>query len=134
MPAAAAGVVNAALEGVVNAGTGTAAGIGRPLAGKTGTTENHADPWFIGYVPQLSTAVWVGYPDSLVPMTDVHGIAVSGGTYPARIFARYMRPALADVDARDRFTASPDDLRLPRLDETPTLPNDPASSSSPSST
>ena len=122
MPAAEAGVVNAALEGVVNDGTGTAAGIGRPLAGKTGTTENHADAWFIGYVPQLSTAVWVGYPDSLVPMTDVHGIAVSGGTYPARIFARYMRPALANVDVQDLFTASPDDLSLHRLDQVPTLP------------
>jgi len=74
-----AGVLNASLQGVVNDGTGTAAWIGRPMAGKTGTTENYADAWFIGYVPQLATAVWVGHPDSLVPMTDVHGIAVSGG-------------------------------------------------------
>jgi penicillin-binding protein 1A len=132
MPAAEAGVVNAALEGVVNDGTGTAAGIGRPLAGKTGTTENHADAWFIGYVPQLSTAVWVGYPDALVPMTDVHGIAVSGGTYPAQIFGRYMKPALAKVAVQDLFTASPDDLSLHRLDDVPTLPT--TSSSSPSST
>ena len=116
IPPAEAGVLNAALEGVVNDGTGTSAGIGRPLAGKTGTTENHADAWFIGYVPQLSTAVWVGYPDSLVPMTDVHGIAVSGGSFPARIFARYMRPVLANVDVQDLFTASPDDLALPLLD------------------
>ena len=112
IPPAEAGVLNAALEGVVNDGTGTAAGIGRPLAGKTGTTENHADAWFIGYVPQLSTAVWVGYPDSLVPMTDVGGIAVSGGTYPARVFARYMKPALADVEVQQLFTASPDNLSL----------------------
>jgi penicillin-binding protein 1A len=132
MPAAEAGVVNAALEGVVNNGTGTAAGIGRPLAGKTGTTENHADAWFIGYVPQLSTAVWVGYPDALVPMTDVHGIAVSGGTYPAQIFGRYMKPALANVGVQDIFTASPDALSLHRLDDVPTLPT--TSSSSPSST
>jgi len=130
VPAAEAGVVNAALEGVVADGTGTAAGIGRPLAGKTGTTENHADAWFIGYVPQLSTAVWVGYPDSLVPMTDVHGIAVAGGTYPARIFSKYMKPALADVDVQDIFTASPDDLSLHRLDAVPTMPSTSSSSSS----
>jgi penicillin-binding protein 1A len=130
IPSEEAGVVNAALEGVVNDGTGTAAGIGRPLGGKTGTTENHADAWFIGYVPQLSTAVWVGYPDSLVPMTDVHGIAVAGGTFPARIFARYMRPTLADVAVQDLFTASPDALSLHRLDVPPTLPTTSSSSSS----
>src|SRR5205807_9265558 len=98
--------------------------------------ENHADAWFIGYVPQLSTAVWVGYPDSLVPMTDVGGIAVSGGTYPARIFARYMKPALANVDVQDLFTASPDDLSLHRLDVTPTMPttSTPSSSSTSSTT
>jgi penicillin-binding protein 1A len=133
VPATEAGVVNAALEGVVNDGTGTAAGIARPLAGKTGTTENHADAWFIGYVPQLSTAVWVGYPDSLVPMTDVHGIAVAGGTYPARIFSRFMRPALANVGVQDLFTASPDDLSLHRLDAMPAMPT-PSTSSSSSST
>jgi len=87
-------------------------------------------------VPQLSTAVWVGYPDSLVPMTDVGGIAVSGGTYPARIFARYMKPALANVDVQDLFTASPDDLSLHRLDAVPTLPttSTPSSSSTSSTT
>jgi penicillin-binding protein 1A len=131
IPATEAGVLNAALEGVVNDGTGTAAGIGRPMAGKTGTTENHADAWFIGYVPQLSTAVWVGYPDSLVPMTDVHGIAVAGGTFPARIFARYMRPALANVGAQDLFTASPDDLSLHRLDALPTVPSTTPASTTP---
>ena len=132
IPPAEAGVLNASLEGVVDDGTGTAAGIGRPLAGKTGTTENHADAWFIGYVPQLSTAVWVGYPDSLVPMTDVGGIAVAGGTYPAQIFARYMKPALADVDVQDLFTASPDQLAMHRLDVQPTLP--PSSSTTPPTT
>ncbi|MBV8984151.1 MAG: transglycosylase domain-containing protein, partial [Acidimicrobiia bacterium] len=132
LPPAEAGVLNAALEGVVNNGTGTAAGIGRPLAGKTGTTENHADAWFIGYVPQLSTAVWVGYPDSLVPMTDVHGIAVAGGTYPARIFSRYMKPALAGTQVQDIYTASPDDLSLHNMDAPPPPP--PSSSSTSTST
>ncbi|MBV8980094.1 MAG: hypothetical protein JO086_04270, partial [Acidimicrobiia bacterium] len=132
LPPAEAGVVNAALEGVVNDGTGTAAGIGRPLAGKTGTTENHADAWFIGYVPQMATAVWVGYPDSLVPMTDVHGIAVAGGTYPARIFAGYMKPALAQAQVENIYTASPDDLSLHNFGDAP--PTAPTSSSSTSST
>ena len=56
---------------------------GRPVAGKTGTTENYGDAWFVGYTPQLVVAVWVGYPDRLVPMlTEFHGDAVAGGTYP----------------------------------------------------
>jgi len=129
-----AGVVNAALEGVVDDGTGTAGWIGRPLAGKTGTTENHADAWFIGYVPQLATAVWVGHPDALVPMTDVHGIAVSGGTYPARVFARYMQRAVAGLPVEDVYTASPDDLALHRLDAVPTTTSTSSSSSTSSTT
>ena len=107
-----AGVLNAVLQRVVREGTGTAADIGRPVAGKTGTTENNGNAWFIGYVPQLSTAVWVGRPEGDVPMTNVHGIAVTGGSYPARIFNRYMRAALADVPAQDLYTASPDELSL----------------------
>jgi penicillin-binding protein 1A len=108
-----AGVLTAALEGVVQNGTGTAAQIGRPLAGKTGTTENYGDAWFIGYVPQMSTAVWVGYPDSNRPMRNVHGVsAVTGGTLPAETFSRYMRSALAGVAAQPLYTASPDQLHL----------------------
>jgi penicillin-binding protein 1A len=84
------------------------------MAGKTGTTENYGDAWFIGYVPQLSTAVWVGYPDGTIPMTGVHGIAVTGGSFPARIFRSYMRDALADVPVQDLPVASPDDLPLRR--------------------
>ncbi|HEX2041800.1 MAG TPA: transglycosylase domain-containing protein [Acidimicrobiales bacterium] len=107
-----AGVLNAVLQRVVREGTGTAAAIGRPLAGKTGTTENNGNAWFVGYVPQLSTAVWVGRPEGDIPMTNVHGVAVTGGSYPARIFARYMRAALAGVPVQDLYTASPDDLGL----------------------
>ena len=120
LPEKEAGVLNAALAGVVNNGTGTAAAIGRPAAGKTGTTENNADAWFIGYVPQLATAVWVGHPEALVPMTDVHGVAVTGGTYPARIFSRYMKAVLAGVSVQDLYTASPDDLSLHMLNGTTT--------------
>ncbi|HEY5548604.1 MAG TPA: PBP1A family penicillin-binding protein [Coriobacteriia bacterium] len=83
------------LRGVILHGTGTAAGIGRPAAGKTGTTQNNADAWFCGYTPDLATAVWVGYADSQRPMTSVHGIRVTGGSFPARIWSAYMRAALA---------------------------------------
>jgi membrane peptidoglycan carboxypeptidase len=107
-----AGVVNAALKRVVEGGTGTAAAIGRPLAGKTGTSENYGNAWFVGYTPQLSTAVWVGRPEGDTPMRGVHGINVTGGSFPARIFSRYMKAALAGVPATDLYTASVDDLGL----------------------
>lgn len=114
-----AGVVNAALLTVVTKGTGQAAAIGRPVAGKTGTTQNHGDAWFVGFVPQLSTAVWVGFPDKIVPMTDVHGQRVTGGSFPARIWAATMKPAVAGLRVEKVFTASPDSLGLDRLDGDP---------------
>src|SRR5215210_6002357 len=107
-----AGVVNAALKRVVEGGTGTAAAIGRPVAGKTGTSENYGNAWFVGYTPQLSTAVWVGRPEGDTPMRGVHGINVTGGSFPARIFSRYMKAALAGVPPADLYTASVDDLGL----------------------
>lgn len=107
-----AGVVNAALKRVVEGGTGTAAAIGRPLAGKTGTSENFGNAWFVGYTPQLSTAVWVGRPEGDTPMRGVRGINVTGGSFPARIFSQYMKAALAGVPATDLYTASVDDLGL----------------------
>ncbi len=79
------GILTAALTGVVTHGTGTAADIGRPVAGKTGTTEGYGDAWFVGYVPQLATAVWVGYLDGSRPMTNIHGLAVTGGTFPVPV-------------------------------------------------
>src|SRR5262249_15940894 len=105
-----AGVLTAALEKVVQNGTGTGAAIGRPLAGKTGTTENYGKGWFIGYVPQMATAVWVGYPDGDRPMNNVHGRSVTGGSYPATTFSRYMKAALAGVPVQDLYTASFDEL------------------------
>jgi penicillin-binding protein 1A len=111
-PAKETGVLTAVLERVVREGTGMAAAIDRPVAGKTGTTENNGNAWFIGYVPQLATAVWVGHPEGDVPMTNVHGIAVTGGSYPARVFSRYMRTALAGVPVQPLYTASPDELSL----------------------
>jgi penicillin-binding protein 1A len=89
--------ITKALEQAVERGTGTAAQIGRPVAGKTGTTNDFTDAWFVGYTPQLVTAVWVGYPEGLVPMTNVHGIRVYGGTFPAQIFRTFMSEALEGV-------------------------------------
>jgi penicillin-binding protein 1A len=77
----------------VQQGTGTAAQFGCPAAGKTGTTDNYRDAWFVGYTPDLASAVWVGYPNKLVEMRSVHGIAVAGGTFPAQIWHDFMSPA-----------------------------------------
>jgi membrane peptidoglycan carboxypeptidase len=91
-----AGTIAQILQGVVQSGTGTAAAIpGWPIAGKTGTTENYGDAWFVGFTPQLVVAVWVGYPTKLVSMTtDFHGSPVVGGTYPALIFKAFMQEAI----------------------------------------
>jgi len=84
------------LQGVVQFGTGTAARLpGWQVAGKTGTTENFGDAWFVGYTPDLVTAVWVGYPNKLIPMTtEYHGHTVEGGTFPAEIWKAFMEKAL----------------------------------------
>jgi penicillin-binding protein 1A len=89
------------LEDNVLEGTGTGAYFGRPAAGKTGTTDNHADGWFSGYVPQLEATVWVGYPQGEIPMENVHGIAVAGGTFPATIWQRFMEAAMEGTPELD---------------------------------
>jgi penicillin-binding protein 1A len=76
------------LEMNVQSGTGTAAGYGCPAAGKTGTTDEAKDAWFVGYTPHLSTAVWVGYPDAGVAMPGAQG-----GTYAAPVWHAFMLPA-----------------------------------------
>ncbi|HVH00680.1 MAG TPA: PBP1A family penicillin-binding protein, partial [Miltoncostaeaceae bacterium] len=100
------------LEDNVTGGTGTGAQIGVPVAGKTGTTDDYVDAWFVGYTPRYSTAVWVGYPNSdgvRRSMYSVHGITVAGGTFPASIWSDFMSTVV------DRDGGSPD---FP-------LPNDP---------
>ena len=83
------------LEENVRYGTGTRARLSdRSVAGKTGTTDEHADAWFIGYTPDVSTAVWMGYTRGEIPMENVHGISVSGGSFPAEIWRRFMEAAL----------------------------------------
>jgi penicillin-binding protein 1A len=83
------------LQTVVQYGTGTAANYGCPVAGKTGTTSNYTDAWFVGYNPEVSTAVWVGYPNSDVYMNDVNGLGPGyGGTLAAPIWRDYMKAAV----------------------------------------
>jgi penicillin-binding protein 1A len=101
VPDGVASVVTRILEDNVRYGTGTAAALSRPVAGKTGTTDKHADAWFVGFTPGLSTAVWMGYTRGEVPMTNVHGISVSGGSFPAQIWRRFMDPALSGLPARE---------------------------------
>jgi len=99
-----------ALQRVVTSGTGTAAAIGRPVAGKTGTAEEYRDAWFCGYVPQLAACVWVGYPRAEIPLRNVAGFQrVFGGSIPALVWREFMAGALAGVPVRDfptphRFT------------------------------
>ena len=83
------------LTGVIHGGTGKRAAIGRPAAGKTGTAENYTAAWFVGFTPQLSTAIWMGYSDTPKPILGVGGFGqVMGGTIPARTWAQFMQPAL----------------------------------------
>ena len=99
-------IVNRILQQVVQSGTGRRAALAdRPVAGKTGTTENYGDAWFVGYTPQLAVAVWVGYPNTLRPMlTEYHGDPVAGGTFPALIFKSFMETALPYLkDAPESF-------------------------------
>jgi penicillin-binding protein 1A len=93
-----ADLVTATLQGVVTSGTGTGAAIGRPVAGKTGTTEEYRDAWFVGYTPELVTAVWVGHVEGGIPMrTENDGGPVTGGSIPASIWRTFMERALEDV-------------------------------------
>ncbi|HEX2577040.1 MAG TPA: transglycosylase domain-containing protein [Aquihabitans sp.] len=93
--------VTYALQQVIDGGTGAAASIGRPAAGKTGTTQSNADAWFVGYTPRLTAAVWMGYPGGAIPMTDVHGIEVQGGTFPAEMWQKFMAAATANQESAD---------------------------------
>jgi penicillin-binding protein 1A len=89
------------LEDNVRYGTGTRASFGQPAAGKTGTTDKHADAWFVGYTPGLSTAVWMGYQAGEIPMENVHGISVSGGSFPAEIWRSMMERTVGLREPRD---------------------------------
>jgi membrane peptidoglycan carboxypeptidase len=95
LPTDEADLLTSILQRVVTQGTGKRAVLpDRPVAGKTGTTDNYGDAWFVGYTPQLVVAVWVGYPDKLQPMlTEFGGEPVAGGTLPAEIWKAFMTTA-----------------------------------------
>jgi len=101
--------VSWALSQVILGGTGTSANFGKPAAGKTGTTEDFKDAWFVGYTCQLTTAVWMGYPGEpaapgqaakpVKAMTSVHGRKVFGATFAAPIWGKFMAKATKDLDS-----------------------------------
>lgn len=100
--------VASALAGVLGqvytAGTGSSANFGQWAAVKTGTAQSWRDAWLVGYSGELSTAVWVGYPKAQVAMDDVHGIRVTGGSFPAQIWKDYMRVAAVSASAAPPVT------------------------------
>ena len=132
-------VLTRTLTGVVSGGTATAADIGRPVAGKTGTTQDHRDAWFAGYTPQLATVVWMGYPiekgpdkkvgsgDDFVPLMHycsnaarcrpVDGIEVTGGSFPADVWAAFMGRVMQAYDVK--YFVQPSDEPDEVLNEAP---------------
>ena len=121
-----AAAVTHALRGVIESGTGTAADIGRPAAGKTGTTQDSGDAWFVGYTPHRSTAVWLGRPEGRQPVTDASGSPLTGGGLPARTWATFMEAATAE-DEPDDFEPAPEELLGAPPAETRTLTLSPTS-------
>jgi penicillin-binding protein 1A len=120
------------LAGVVLGGTGKAAQIGEFAAGKTGTTENYGDAWFIGFNKELTVAVWVGYAKKLTPMkTEHHGGPVAGGTFPAEIWHDLMTSWISIRERREDESGKQDDEEDQNL---PTAPLAPAPSEGPSTT
>ena len=122
-----AALVTHTLRGVILSGTGRAAAIGRPAAGKTGTSNDYSDAWFVGYTPQLVTAVWVGFPGSQTPMRNIEGVdRVTGGSWPARIWRDVMDHAMRPMPVVE-FPAPP--VRPPApppttvVSDTPNEPN-----------
>jgi len=119
------GMMNEMLKSVVTSGTGRGAQIGRDVAGKTGTTSDYKDAWFIGYTPDLVAGVWVGNDDN-TPMKKV-----TGGTLPASIFHGFMGAALAGTPASQLptgggfFNALPWNTTAPEMSQRPaeTLPS-----------
>lgn len=93
--------LNSALQGVINQGTATRAQIGRPAAGKTGTTSSERDIWFVGYVPQLSVAIWAGH-DDYRPLS----YGATGGTVVAPVWRDFMTQALQGVPVENFRPAS----------------------------
>ena len=120
------------LEKVVSSGTARRADIGRPQAGKTGTAANSRDVWFVGFVPQLTTAVWVGYADSQLPLedfavwNDIEGKEqyyrrAFGGTLAAPVWNQFMTIATKNLPPID-FPEDPEGTSIYRLTPNTTVP------------
>jgi penicillin-binding protein 1A len=130
LPKETASSVESILQGVVRIGSGRRASLGADVmaAGKTGTTENYGDAWFVGWSPRYTVAVWVGYPDEVQsmepPAFSFNGEPVAGGTYPAAIWGSFMREAMA-IYAR-RHPDKTDELK-PKTSATPAPVAPPAS-------
>ncbi len=121
--------VNYAMEQVVLAGTGRNAQFGRPAAGKTGTTQDARDAWFVGFTCDLTAAVWMGYSGApgqpTQTMSDFRGAEVHGGDYPAEMWSRFMAAATASAPPCDSLATSGDfsgEIRNTELSTTTTLP------------
>jgi penicillin-binding protein 1A len=126
LPAALVDTETGVLTQVVDRGTGVNARIGRPVAGKTGTGEKFRDAWFVGFTPELTTAVWVGFADaqrSMVPPTT--RIRVQGGSWPAQIWQLYSSAALAAVPVSAFHEPPPPDSGA---STTTTIPTNPVTS------
>jgi len=109
--------VTAALTEVVRRGTAQQARIGRAVAGKTGTSQQHHDAWFVGYTPEMSAAVWVGFPDAQIPLEyPATPYTITGGTWPAQIWARFASEALEGVPYGQLAEASPDGMTSAAID------------------
>jgi penicillin-binding protein 1A len=112
-----AAVVTEALRAVITRGTASYyhdldAEIGRPAAGKTGTSNEFIDAWFIGFIPQLSTSVWVGYPNERRSMVNINGLdVINGENYPLDIWSLYMQSAVQRYSV-EQFDAPGPDLNL----------------------
>jgi penicillin-binding protein 1A len=120
VPAERADLMNHVLSEVIVDGTGTAADIGRPAAGKTGTTQDNTNAWFVGYTPRLGAAVWMGYgAEGRRQMDDVRGRRVTGGGLPAQIWQRFMAAAVEPLDTGS-FVAPRDEDLNPTTSAPPT--------------
>jgi len=130
--------VNFALQQVVNVGTGTTAlGLGRPSAGKTGTTDNNMSAWYVGYTPQLATAVMMAKSDkagNMVTLAGTGGLSsVTGGSFPAQMWTAYMRGALEGQPV-ETFPMPGTWVGSGSVAPSPTTPVSPSASVSPSLT
>lgn len=102
LPASTAYVVTDMLKGVIAHGTGRAADIGRTaVAGKTGTTSDYKDAWFVGYTPDLVTAVWLGGDRPAKDSDYMTANHITGGSYPARLWSQFMKTATKNMPDND---------------------------------